>query len=92
MSIEELAADPHLGAEVTELPQDGPIGCPAEGCDGVVVEHDRGLRSNSIEMQGGYAFAAVGEGNWESDDPRFVCSETGWTVQMPAGFEIEDWS
>jgi hypothetical protein len=78
--------------KVTELPAEGEIPCPDPACSGEVVEWDRGFRANRIRMQDGYAYAATGSDDWEAEEERWNCSTCCRPIEMPAGFEIEDYS
>src|SRR5215207_4626917 len=92
-SIEEITENTHRGEGcfVTELPADGEIPCPAKDCTGHVVEQDIATRWNRLRVEDGKIYAACGDGDWAADDPRWVCSDTGWQVFMPPGTEVEDY-
>jgi hypothetical protein len=67
---------------------DEQLACPV--CDrvGEIVEQDKAVRFNSLDLCDGAIFAGTGDADFEHD--RNLCQLCGSTVRLPS--RIEDWS
>lgn len=95
---EQEYAEPLVVTELPDVKYDGPIPCPDPACDGEVMEIDTAVRFNQIYVQRAdgpdgeeiLAYAGLGQSDFEHD--RFACRVCFRTINMPEGFEIQDWS